>query len=203
MGNEHEIVELRSEAALTLAKSSSSNVFTLISSILNATTSINLKVGLISSLAFIYDEKTVDFLIELSKNEFQKENFQLSKIKLVNLWDYEFRDLTNSAKIILTVIKTLGMLGHKKAIPYLLNTLNSVYNLIRLQSVAALCRFNDSSINERLISILREKNEDRTFKEIMMSVMDEINREGLKNLGLSKNRGILFIYRKFIEEFII
>ena len=203
LGNEHEIVEIRSEAALTLAKSSSSNAFTLISSILNAATLINFKIGLIHSLAFIYNEKTVDYLIELSKNEFQKENFQLSKIKFVNLWDYEFRDLTNSAKIILTVIKTLGILGHKKAIPYLLNKLNSVYGLIRLQSVAALYRFNDSSINERLISIVRDKNEDRPFQEIMLTMMDKINKEKLKSLGLSKSRVTLFVHRKFIDEFFI
>lgn len=204
LGNEHEIVELRTEAALTLAKSGSSNAFTLISSVLNTVTSINLKVGLIHSLAFIYNEKTVDFLIELSKNEFQKENFHLStKRPPVDLWYYEFRELTNSAKIILTVIKTLGILGHKKAIPYLLNKLNSVYNLIRLQSVAALYRFNDSSTNERLVLILKDKNEDRPFQEIMLVMMKKINKEKLKSLGLSKDRGTLFVYRKFIDEFFI
>lgn len=203
LGDEHEIVELRSEAALTLAKLNSSKAFTLISSILNATTSINLKVGLIPSLAFIHDEKTVDFLIELSKNEFRNENFQLSKKKFVNFWDYEFRDLTNSARIILTVIKTLGILSYKKAIPYLLTTLDNVYTLIRLQSVAALFHFNDTSINERLLSILRDKNEDRTFKEIMLAVMNKINTEWVKNLGLSKERVTLFVYRKFIDEFFI
>ena len=82
------------------------------------------------------------------------------------------------------------LIGHKKAIPYLLIKLNSVYNLIRLQSVAALFHFNDASINERLLSILRGKNEDHKFKEIMLAVMDEINRERLKNLGLSKNKSI-------------
>ena len=204
LGNEHEIVELRSEAALTLAKSGSSNAFTLISSVLNTTTSINLKVGLIHSLAFIHEEKTVDYLIELSKNEFQKENFQLStKRPPVDLWYYEFRELTNSAKIILTVIKTLGILGHKKAIPYLLNKLNSVYNLIRLQSVAALYHFNDSSTNERLVLILKDKNEDRPFQEIMLVMMKKMNKEKLKSLGLSKDRGTLFVHRKFIDEFFI
>jgi len=69
--------------------------------------------------------------------------------------------------------------------------------------VAALYRFNDSSINERLISILRDKNEDRTFKEIMLAMMNKINKERLKNLGLSKDRGTLLIYRKFIDEFFI
>ena len=202
--NKNEMTEVRSEAALALAKSGSSKAFTSIASVINSDASSYLKLGLIQSLTFIHEEKTVDFLIELSKVEFQKQDFQKSiKIALLNLWDYEFRDLDDSAKIILTVIKTLGILGHKKAIPYLLNKLNSVYNLIRLQTVAALFHFNDVSINERLISILRDKNEDHQFKEIMLPMMYKINKESLLNLGISKDRGTLLIYRKFIDEFFI
>ena len=69
--------------------------------------------------------------------------------------------------------------------------------------LAALIHFNDTSINERLIAILRDKNEDRKFKEIMLAVMNKINKERLNNLGLSKDRGTLLIYRKFIDEFFI
>ena len=196
--NESEMVEVRSEAALALAKSGSSKAFTAITSVLNAEISTNFKIGLIHSLAFIHDERTVDFLIELSKGEFQRENVSFP---ILDLWSYEFKDLKDSAKIILTVIKTLGILGHKKAIPYLLNSLNSVYNLIRLQSVAALFQFNDVSIIERLISILSDKNEDHQFKEMMIAVMNKINKESLTNLGVSMDR--VNLYRKFVNEFFI
>lgn len=156
---------------------------------------------MIPPLAFIQDEKTVDFLIQLFKNEFQKGNFQISKLKLLDPWNYEFNHLDDSTKIILTIIKILGELGHKKAIPFLLNTLNSVYNLIRIQSVAALFKFNEVSINERLLSIIRDKNEDYQFKEMMLVVMYKINKESFTNLGLSMGRESLPLYRKFIDEF--
>ena len=191
---ESEMVEVRSEAALALVKSSSSKAFISISSLLNSETSLNLKLGLIQPLAFINEERTVDFLIELSKLEFQKENVSFP---ILSPWSDEFKDLKDSAKIILTIIKTLGILGHKKAIPYLINTLNSAYNLIRLQSVAALFQFNDASLNERLISILRDKNEDLEFKEIMFAVMNKTNKESLTNLGLSMEMRTLHSYRKF------
>ena len=201
--NTNEMTEVRSEAALALAKSGSSKALNSITSVLNSAPSSYLKLRLIQPLAFIHEEKTVDFLIELFTDEFQKRNFQISSVKLLDPWNYEFKVLDDSAKIISTVIKTLGILGHKKAIPFLLNTLNSVYNLIRIQSVAALFQFNDVSINERLISIVSDKNEGHRFKEMMLAVMNKINKESLTNLGLSMNSVNISLYRKFIDEFFI
>lgn len=201
--NESEAVEIRSDAALLLAKSGSMKAFILITSLIDSTISIQLKLGLIKSLAAIHEEKTVDFLTELCTGELKEQEFQNSmKVALLNPLDYRFKDLDDSAKVILTTIKILGLYCHKKALPYLLHTLDSVYTLIRLQSAVALFQFNDISINERLLSILRDKNEENQFIEILFEAMYKINKENYTNLGLSTDR-MFSRYRKFIDEFFI
>lgn len=197
--NERENVELRSEAALALAKSGSSKAFTSIISILNNEIVENteiaesgvitgfisfpptkLKIGLIQSLAFINEERTVNFLIDLIR-EFQKESLLFPSIKnLPNLRGLE--QMGDPARIILVIIRVLGLLGNKKVIPILLKSLNSVYDAVRLQSIAALFLFNNDSVNERLLSILTDKNEDSQFKMMMLAIMEQTDEEGLINL---------------------
>lgn len=183
LANESEMVEVRSEAALALAKSGSSKAFASITPVLNAKISADLKTGLIQSLTFINEERTVDFLVELSKPEFQRESLLFPRTE--DLWalrGFEDRNIQNSARIILVIIRTLGILGNEKAIPFLLNSLNSVYKVVRLQSVAALFLFNNTLVNDRLVSILTDKNEDSRFRMMMLAVMDQTDKEGLLNL---------------------
>ena len=200
--NEREKTEVRSEAAMALAKSGSSKAFTSIISILNneitesevstgliSFPSTKLKIGLIQSLAFINEERTVDFLIEYSRNEFQKESLSFPDINKLHLIG-GLEQMVDSARIILVIIRVLGLFENQKVISFLLNSLNSVYDVVRLQSIAALFRFNIDSVNERLLSILTDKNEDSKFKTIMLAIMEQTNEEGLINLRNKSGKSI-------------
>lgn len=192
--NEREATELRYQAALALAKSGSPKAFPSITSVINkditkismstgfvSFPSSKLRIRLIESLAFINEERTVDFLIELCKLEFESKILSFPTLK-----DLQFigglEKLSDPARFILVIIRILGRLGNEKAIPFLFNCLNSVYDAVRLQCVAALFLFNNDSVNERLLLILADKSEERQFKMMMIAIMEHTDEEGLINL---------------------
>jgi len=185
--NENESDEVRAEAALSLAKSTNLEAFPLILKMLNSNPSIQLKIGLIQSLAFINDEKVIEFLIELFEDEYQRKNYKTLIIPphRIHYMDLHFDDLDDSSKILVSIFKILGDLHNDIAIPFLLKMLNNVYHLIRIFSIAALSQFDDPIIDERFKSILNDQNENPWFKAFMRSLLYIINEKKAKDLGIS------------------
>ena len=164
--DEKEVLEVRSEAALALAKIGGEKAFETLLNTLNSVDwnkysgqSKSFKKFLIMALANFKDNQLTEIYIRLLKDELQNQKYQID------------------SEVITTIIKSLGIIGDKKAIEILLKTLDDTDEKFRVESAKALIKLNDKDVNRRIFSILFDNAEKTPFKRIIINSLNELKKD--------------------------